>query len=272
MSAILIPEQRLAETGAGPLRRCGLMPTAGGGSLADLVRLMGGEADGTPVPGEVTVPLWRVRAGATLFHEGAHSEHLYVVRSGTFKCFTMLEDGYEQVLGFAGPAEVLGFEAQCRGRQSLSAVALEESSVHALPLQELERWRHRCPALDRALMRTLSRQFAHAAAMVEMMAAVAAEVRLARFLVWLSSRMAELGHSPRRLLLRMSRRDIGSLLGVAHETVSRSFGTLADWGYLRVRNREVEILDLPGLKACTHCTRGLGDEIPRTAARRRLAA
>ena len=52
--------------------------------------------------------------------------------------------------------------------------------------------------------------------------AVAADARLARFLVQLSARMAECGQSPRRLLLRMNRRDIANHLGLAHETISRS--------------------------------------------------
>jgi CRP/FNR family transcriptional regulator len=85
-------------------------------------------------------------------------------------------------------------------------------------------------------------------------------VRLARFIVWWSNRMAERGQSPRRLLLRMSRRDIGSLLGVAHETVSRSFSNFVDQGLLRVDNREIEIMDFAGLKARTRNTRGLADD------------
>lgn len=63
------------------------------------------------------------------------------------------------------------------------------------------------------------------------MSAVAAEVRLASFLVQVSQHMAQRGQSPRRLLLRMNRRDIASYLGVAHATASRSFGALAEAGY-----------------------------------------
>ena len=105
-----------------------------------------------------------------------------------------------------------------------------------------------------------------------MMAAVAAEVRLARFLVWLSGRMAERGQSPHRLRLRMSRRDIASLLGVAHETVSRSFTALAELGLLRVDNREVEILDAAGLRRCTRSTRGGIDDALRLPASAHAAA
>ena len=90
-----------------------------------------------------------------------------------------------------------------------------------------------------------------------MMAAVAADVRLARFLLWTSARMAEGGQSATRLLLRMGRREIASFLGVAHATVSRSFTALAEGGYIRVVNREVEILDPPRLKVRACSTRGL---------------
>jgi CRP/FNR family transcriptional regulator len=195
-----------------------------------------------------------------LLHEGAPPETVHVVRSGSFKCVKTSEDGYEQVLAFAGVGEVLGFEALSRGRHTCSVVALEDATVFSLPLRELDRWRQQHAALDHALQFALSRQLARAGEIAEMMAAVAAETRLARFLVWLSGCMAERGQSPRRLYLRMSRRDIASLLGVAHETVSRSFTALAEWGCLRVNNREVEILDEAALRACTRGTRGPSDD------------
>jgi CRP/FNR family transcriptional regulator, anaerobic regulatory protein len=231
--------------------------------LHDLLSTLGA-APGAAAP-DFTVPVWRVRAGAVLLREGALCDHVHVVRSGTFKCLKTSEDGCEQVLAFAGAGEVLGFDALCSGHHAASVVALEDSTLFALPLREFDHWRQRSAALDHALQRAVSRQLARAGEIAEMMAAVAAEVRLARFLVWLSGCMAERGQSPRRLRLRMSRRDIASLLGVAHETVSRSFTALSDWGYLRVDNREVEILDADALRACTRNTRGLADELPHGA-------
>ncbi len=236
--------------------------------LAELLAAMGAEAPpaaARTLP-ELAVPVWRVRAGAALLHEGASPESVHIVRSGSFKCLKTSEDGYEQVLAFSGPGEVLGFEALSRGRHTCSVVALEDSTVFAVPLRELDGWRQRAPALDHALQFALSRQLARAGEIAEMMAAVAAETRLARFLMWMSACMAERGQSPRRLYLRMSRRDIASLLGVAHETVSRSFTALAEWGHLRVVNREVEILDPIGLRNCTRNTRGLADDGARPAA------
>lgn len=252
----------LGENRAHANPRCRVTPISVPGSVHDLLRMLGIESDAMAMA--CPLAMWRVRSGATLFHEGAHAESIFFVRSGTFKCLKTSEDGYEQVLGFVGQAEVLGFEGLCGERESVSAVALEDSSVFAVPLRELDTLRQTYPGLDHGLQLAVSSLLVRAGELAEMMAAVAAEVRLARFLVWLSSRMAERGQSPTRLRLRMSRRDIASLLGVAHETVSRSFSTLVDWGYLRVENREVEIIDLPGLRICTRSTRRMvDDEAPR---------
>lgn len=239
-------------------------------TLQDLLHATGCAVQAEPSALGFGVPVWRARSGVVLLHEGAAAEAVHIVRSGSFKCVKTSEDGYEQVLSFVGPGEVLGFEAVSRGHHTASVVALEDATVFTLPLRELDRWRRRFPSLDQALQFALSRQLARAADVAEMMAAVAAETRLARFLVWLSGCMAERGQSPRRLYLRMSRRDIASLLGVAHETVSRSFGALAEWGCLRVDNREVEILDEGALRACTRGTRGAPDDAPRQGAAARL--
>jgi CRP/FNR family transcriptional regulator len=231
------------------------------GHLADLVHALGG-ACGHMDGDEALRPiaLWRVRQGAALFHEGSRVHSLHVMRSGTMRCVKTAQDGYEQVLSFAGPGEVLGFDALWRGVQAMSAQALEECTVYALPLPELRGLRLQSPGLDEALAMALSRQLAQAAELTEMMAAVAADVRLARFLLWMSARMAVLGRSPRRLHLAMCRRDIASCLGVAHETVSRSFSALADSGCIKVNNREVELLDLARLQARARSTRNVGDE------------
>jgi CRP/FNR family transcriptional regulator len=105
------------------------------------------------------------------------------------------------------------------------------------------------------LQRSGSITLARSRELVDIMAAVASEVRLARFLIQHSRRMADCGQSPLRFLLRMGRRELSSLLGVAHETVSRSFTTLSALDLIRVSVREVEILDMDRLGAFARSTR-----------------
>ncbi|HEY8710678.1 MAG TPA: helix-turn-helix domain-containing protein [Burkholderiaceae bacterium] len=238
------------------------------GTLSDLLQLMGAGADDLAGAAGVPIPMRFLHAGETLFHEGARAEAIYFVRAGTFKTFRTAEDGYEQVLGFAGRAELLGFDALCKDRHPTAAVALEDSNVYVVLARDIFSLGQRMPALDRVVHLAVSRALTHRGELADVMAAVAAEVRLARFLVQLPQPMAECGQAPHRFHLRMSRRDIASHLGVAHETVSRSFTALADWGFVRVDNREVDILDLDALKELSRSTRRQVDEPVRAHAPR----
>lgn len=229
-------------------------------SMAELQQLMGYEPGAASAGEVVLLPMRRLHAGDSLYHEGAPAQAIYFVRAGTFKTYRTAEDGYEQVLGFAGRAEVLGFDSVCMDRHPTAAVALEESSVYVVLVRDLFTTGPRSPTLDRIVAIAVSRALTQRGDLADLMAAVAAEVRLARFLVQLSKRMAGCGQSPRRFHLRMSRRDIASHLGVAHETVSRSFSALAGWGLVQVDNREVEIIDMERLKVLARSTRGTADE------------
>jgi CRP/FNR family transcriptional regulator len=229
-------------------------------SVAEVLSLLGADPAAEPQAARVPLALRRLRAGETLFYEGSPATALYIVRAGLFKTLRTAQDGYEQIVDFAGRAELLGFDAICSGVYPSAALALEESSVHALPLTELDALALQIPTLGRAMYRALSCALARRGDLAEMMAAVAAEVRLARFLMLWSQRMAAQGQSARRLYLRMSRREIASNLGVAHETVSRSFSALVHAGLVRVDNREVEILDAEALAAFARSTRRPPDE------------
>jgi CRP/FNR family transcriptional regulator len=49
-------------------------------------------------------------------------------------------------------------------------------------------------------------------------------------------------------MLPMLRADIGSYLGIALESVSRAFSDLYDQGVIKVRLRDIELLDPDGLQ------------------------
>ena len=224
-------------------------------SLADLLQLLGVEGSDLLAAAQIPMVLRRVHAGENLAHEGTLAESIFFVCAGTFKIFRTNEDGYEQVLAFAIRGEVMGFDALCMDRYPTAVSALEESSVFVVLKRDVMALTHMIPSFGLSLQRAGSLTLTRSRELVELLAAVASEVKLARFLIQLSHRMAGCGQSPRRFHLRMGRREIASLLGVAHETVSRSFSTLAALGMVDVSDREVEILDIDGLKRFARSTR-----------------
>jgi CRP/FNR family transcriptional regulator, anaerobic regulatory protein len=233
--------------------------TAGHSSLADLLGLLGCNLTEHPDAYEaatgLAVSLRRASSGQHLVHMGAPSVALYFVRTGTFKISRRDEDGYEQVLAFAGRGEVLGYDGLCADEHPANAVALEDSTVFVVSRSDLAAFGRQVPLFDRELHRAASHALARNNDLVDVMAAVSSEVRLTRFLLQLSRQMAANGQSPRRFILRMGRRDLASLLGVAHETVSRSFTTLCMARLLHVNDRDVEILDMEALQTYSRCTR-----------------
>lgn len=227
---------------------------------------------GTACDQEMPVLLHYLRAGDPLFHEGSPTGSIHFVRSGTFKVFRTSEDGYEQVLGFAMRGEVLGFDALCLPRRPTAALALEDSSTYAVRMDDLFALGGRFPALAQGVHRAASNAMKRCLEVADLMAAVAAEVRLARFLLLMSREVSARGHSAHFFHLRMGRREIASYLGVAHETISRCFTELANWGMVSVSNREVGILDMDGLQMLARATRRQVDELGKPAERRELPA
>ena len=74
--------------------------------LAALFRLMGVDESAPQASAQITTR--RVRADVALFHEGTRAHAVYFIAVGTFKFMHTAEYGYEQVLGFAGRAELRG--------------------------------------------------------------------------------------------------------------------------------------------------------------------
>ena len=76
-----------------------------------------------------------------------------------------------------------------------------------------------------------------------------AEARVAAFLLSLSERYRLRGYSTTEFVLRMTRAEIGSYLGLKLETVSRLLSRFRAEGLIRVHKKAVHLLDLRGLQA-----------------------
>lgn len=191
----------------------------------------------------------RVRRGEYLFHAGVPFHALYGIRAGSFKTVLLTEDGREQVTGFHMAGEVLGLESVgsevCEG----DAVALEDSEVVEIPFAELDALASRDPSLQRELFRLLAGEIQRERALMLLLGSMRAEERLAAFLLNLSKRLSARGWSATQFLLRMTREEIGSLLGLKLETVSRILSRFQAEGLITVRNREITIIEMCALRA-----------------------
>jgi CRP/FNR family transcriptional regulator len=190
-----------------------------------------------------------VPRGEHLFHNGERFEALYAVRTGFFKTCVGSEDGRDQVTGFQMAGELLGLDGISSDRHSCDAVALEDSSVCVIPYAQLEGLSREFSVLQHQFHKIMSREIVRDHGVMLLLGNMRAEERLAAFLLNLTQRLHARGFSSSSLVLRMTREEIGSYLGLKLETVSRTFSRFQDEGLMEVKQRQLRILDLAGLQA-----------------------
>jgi CRP/FNR family transcriptional regulator len=189
-----------------------------------------------------------VQRGDTLFRSGEAFQSLYAVRTGFFKTCVASEDGRDQVTGFQMAGELLGLDGIGTERHTCDAVALEDSQVCIIPFHQLEDLSREVSDLQRQFHRIMSREIVRDHGVMLLLGSMRAEERLAAFLLNLTQRLQSRGFSASELILRMTREEIGSYLGLKLETVSRTFSKFQDEGLLEVKQRQIRILDQDGLQ------------------------
>ena len=190
----------------------------------------------------------RLRKGDTLFRNGDRFTSLYAIRSGSCKTVSLSEDGHDQVAGYHMSGEIIGTDGIGTDHHGCQAVALEDTEVCALPFDRMETLGRRNIRFQHNLHRLLSREIARERAVMLLLGTMIAERRLAVFLLDLSHRYQTRGYSSCEFVLRMTREEIGSYLGLKLETVSRLFSRFQRDGLLQVQGRVVKLLDRSSLK------------------------
>ena len=190
----------------------------------------------------------KVASGQALFRAGDRFDAVFVVWTGFFKTILSSTQGCEQVMGFQMAGELIGLGGIDTGRHEVDAVALENSQVCVVPFTELEALGREVPRLQRQLHRIMSHQIAFNHNVMLLLGSMYAEERVAAFLLDLTHRLQARGYSASTVLLRMSREEIGSFLGLTLETVSRTLSKLQSSGQLSVRQRQIRINDPAALQ------------------------
>ena len=194
----------------------------------------------------------RLRRGDYLYRYGAQFHALFGVHAGSFKTVLLTEDGREQVTGFHMAGEVLGVDGLGSDVYSGDAIALEDGEVIEIPRDTLDTLQQR--------FRMLAGEIHRERALMVLLGSMRAEERIAVFLLNLSQRMASRGYSATRFILRMTREEIGSLLGLKLETVSRILSRFQAEKMIRVHNREIDLYEIDRLRAVVGRTDARRDE------------
>lgn len=192
-----------------------------------------------------------VERGETLQWQGDDSLVVGNVIEGVLKLSSSSVDGRDQTLGIIFPSDFIGRPFGQKSNHSI--VALTDAKVCTFPRSAFDEFARQHPDLEhRLLQRTLS-DLDRTRQWMMLLGRKSATERVAAFLLEMAIRLAgdddAVTVQSLRFQLPFGRQEIGDLLGLTIETVSRQITKLRDDGVIDTPDRRsVVVLDLSALE------------------------
>jgi CRP/FNR family transcriptional regulator, anaerobic regulatory protein len=221
-------------------------------TLADICKLLNLQMKVQDEALEALFQHRRIKPGQQVYSAGQTFEALYVINAGFLKTVIFDSEGEERVVSFPMKGDLLGSDGICTDRHASEVVALCDCDLIVIPFRQLLSLGHSCQELEHIIYRVVSRQIVHENVNLATLSTLRSDARVARFLVMEADRHAALKFSAQSFRLRMTRREIGSYLGLTLETVSRAMSALDAAGIIAVNQRDVQILKPDALRSLHH--------------------
>ena len=179
-------------------------------------------------------------AEAALYTEGETAVGVFTLRKGMVKLVRATADGRERIVRVLRPGDVIGLEALATARYDSEAVALVEAQVCRIPLSVLHHLSANSPRLHKRLMQKWQQALKDADDWLADLNFGSARQRVAA----LALKMRDPDQPG--VTTFFARDDMGAMLDMQLETVSREISALVRDGALKPRDkqgRRYEILD-----------------------------
>lgn len=170
--------------------------------------------------------------GSSLFQEGGHAMGVFTLRKGLVKLVRTTADGRQRIVRVSRPGDVLGLEALATARYDTEAVALLESSVCRIPLGVLHHLSSHSPRLHLRLMQKWQQALKDAEDWLAELNFGSARQRVAG----LALKMRDPAQPQETQFF--ARDDMGAMLDLKLETVSREISGLVREGALKPLDRQ----------------------------------
>ena len=173
-----------------------------------------------------------LKRGEMLFAAGDEEAACATLLSGALKVSAIDHDGNEQILALVHPAGFVGELFAPFAHHDV--VALTDSRLCTFARRDIERAIVDYPALAVALLRRSQADLLATRGLLELTAHVSAEARLAALIHDFAAAASDSScHLAPHFELPLTRGEIGNMLGLTIETVSRKLGELEDMGAIR---------------------------------------
>jgi CRP-like cAMP-binding protein len=181
--------------------------------------------------------------GTEIYGQDDSAGSILTIRSGLVKLTQHLPDGTQRIVRLLGATDVIGLEALAADHYAHAAVALHATEVCRIPRDVVLELSERRPALHQAIIGRWHKALGDADRWIAEFNKGTARRRVARLLLWVAER------SDGEHCQLFGREDLGAVLGITTETVSRVMAELKRQGCISEPRPNQFLCDTPTLRA-----------------------
>ena len=183
-----------------------------------------------------------IEKNQTVFEAGATFQNLYTVHSGMFKSVYLTHQGDERIVDIFIPGQVMGFDGIHRGKYKTTVKAVSSGSYCVIPFYPLQELAMKHKDIQNRVLKMMSEkiiqfEISHSE--------YNAKQKLVSFVKEVSDLYYSRGFSASQFPFQISQRDLANYLGLAEETLSRTFTKLKKNDVLALVDHQITIIDMP---------------------------
>jgi CRP/FNR family transcriptional regulator len=179
-----------------------------------------------------------------LFKQDQALTEIYAVCSGSYKLTQRNSLNEEKIIGFRFPGELIGEDAIHPKMYAYNAIALSESSVCKVNIENFKACSQVVPDLQLSLIDLLTKQSAMSQGQFQsFIAKKTAESLIAAFILNIIQRKSAYDNQNGEVNLTISRDNIANFLGLRRETLSRTISKFQKEGFIKQSGKQLSIVN-----------------------------
>jgi len=183
-------------------------------------------------------------ANAGIYAQGDQAHSLYTLRSGYIKILHINSDGSGRILRIVVPGNLFGMEALLGDAHEHAAIALTNVHLCRIPKNIITTLGEESPRLHRQIVKKWGEALLQSESWFSEINTGRIEIRLARFFLKLAKQSGPYAIAP-----LFKREDMGLMMDVKFETISRALASMAEQGLIsNVSRLTVQIPNLEILR------------------------
>jgi CRP-like cAMP-binding protein len=183
----------------------------------------------------------RFEANTKIYSQGELADYLYTLREGYIKLLHLNPDGSSRIVRLVMPGDLFGMEALLGEQYAHSATSLSNVYLCRIPKAIIASLGEESPRLHRQIVKKWGGALSQSESWFSEINTGRIEVRLSRFFLRIAKASGDMAVAP-----LFKREDMGLMMDVKFETISRALASMAEQGL--ISNISRLSLQIPSMK------------------------